>query len=91
LERPESSQGRGQGGRTVDGWPQKPSTNPPPNSVKFFAATELLEQVHDRAWLVKMTNALNQHRQRKNLRKKSHLMNGAQEHSAAEPQPKMTV
>lgn len=39
----------------------KPLGNPPPNSVKFFAASELLQLVEDRAWLAKMTNAVNQH------------------------------
>jgi len=44
----------------------KPLGNPPPNSVKFFAATEVLEQAKDRAWLAKVTNALNQHWRLKN-------------------------
>jgi hypothetical protein len=26
---------------------------PPPHSVKYFAASELMEQVQDRAWLAK--------------------------------------
>jgi len=45
--------------------------NPSPYSVKFFAALELLEQVKDRIWLAKVTNALNQHWQRKNAAKKN--------------------
>jgi hypothetical protein len=45
--------------------------NPPPNSVKFSAASELLELVKDRAWLAKVTNALNQHWQRRNVAKKN--------------------
>lgn len=48
----------------------KPLGNPPPNSVKFFAATEVLEQAKDRAWLAKVTNALNQHWQNKNAAKR---------------------
>ena len=48
----------------------KPLGNPPPNSVKFFAAAEILEQANDRAWLAKVTNALNQHWQRNNAAKK---------------------
>jgi hypothetical protein len=48
----------------------KPLGNPSPYNVKFFAASELLEQVQDRAWLAKVTNALNQHWQRRNARKK---------------------
>jgi hypothetical protein len=39
----------------------KPLGNPPANSVKYFATLELLEQVKDRTWLAKVTNALNQY------------------------------
>lgn len=53
----------------------KPLGNPLPNSVKYFAALEVLELAQDRAWLAKMTNALNQHWQRKNAAKK-HLPAG---------------
>jgi hypothetical protein len=49
----------------------KPLGSPPQNSVKFFAALEVLEQVKDRAWLAKVTNALNQYWQKKNSAKKS--------------------
>ena len=49
----------------------KPLGNPPPNSVKFFAASELLELVQDRAWLAKVTNGLNQHWQKKNAAKRN--------------------
>jgi len=51
----------------------KPLGNPPANSVKFFAALEVLEQVKDRTWLAKVTNALNQHWQRKNSAKKNQV------------------
>jgi hypothetical protein len=51
----------------------KPLGNPPPSSVKYFAASELLEQAKDRTWLAKVTNALNQHWQRKNAGKKNRL------------------
>jgi hypothetical protein len=54
----------------------KPLANPPPNSVKFFAASELLEQVKDRAWLAKVTNAVNQHWQKKNAAKQKAVFNG---------------
>ena len=47
----------------------KPLGNPQPNSVKFFAALEVLEQAKDRTWLAKVTNALNQHWQKKNASK----------------------
>ena len=49
----------------------KPLGNPQPHSVKYFAASELLEQVRDRAWLAKVTNALNQHWQKRNAAKKN--------------------
>jgi hypothetical protein len=55
----------------------KPLGNPPPHSVKFFAALELLEQVQDRAWLAKVTNALNQHWQKRNANKKNRLGGGS--------------
>jgi hypothetical protein len=43
----------------------KPLGNPPPSSVKYFAALELVEQMKDRTWLAKITNALNQHWQKR--------------------------
>ena len=49
----------------------KPLGNAAQNGIKFFATAELLELVKDRAWLVKVTNAVNQHWQRQNARKKS--------------------
>jgi hypothetical protein len=49
----------------------KPLGNPPPHSVKYFAALELVEQMKDRTWLAKVTNALNQHWQKRNAGKKS--------------------
>ncbi|HEY5503863.1 MAG TPA: hypothetical protein VIK28_01800 [Sedimentisphaerales bacterium] len=54
----------------------KPLGNPPPNGIKFFAASELLELVKDRAWLVKVTNAVNQHWHKQNPRKKNLLADG---------------
>jgi hypothetical protein len=51
----------------------KPLGNPLPSSVKFFAASELLEQVQDRTWLAKITNALDQHWQKRNAAKKNCL------------------
>jgi hypothetical protein len=56
----------------------KPLGNPPPNSVKYYAASELLEQVKDRAWLAKVTNALNQHWQKRNAAKKNCPVNSSQ-------------
>jgi hypothetical protein len=51
----------------------KPLGNPPPNSVKFFAMLELLEQIKDRTWLAKVTNALNQYWQVRNAARKTRL------------------
>ena len=54
----------------------KPLGNPPPNSVKYFAAIEVLEQAKDRTWLAKVTNALNQHWQNKNAAKRKQRVAG---------------
>jgi hypothetical protein len=56
----------------------KPPGNPAPNGIKFFATSELLELVKDRAWLAKVTNALNQHWQKRNAAKKNYPANGSQ-------------
>lgn len=48
----------------------KPLGNPPPNGVKFFATAEILDLMKDRSWLVKITNAINQHWRSHNARKK---------------------
>lgn len=48
----------------------KPLGNPPPNSVKFFATLEVLEQAKDRMWLARVTNTLSQHWQKKNAAKR---------------------
>lgn len=49
----------------------KPLGNPPPNGIKFFATADVLESLKDRSWLVRLTNAINQHWQNKNARKKN--------------------
>jgi hypothetical protein len=54
----------------------KPLGNPPPNSVKYFAALEVIEQGKDRTWLAKVTNALNQHWQKKNAAKRQQRVRG---------------
>jgi hypothetical protein len=46
--------------------------------LPYFAASELLEQVQDRARLAKVTNALNQHWQKRNAAKQSCSGNGSQ-------------
>jgi hypothetical protein len=56
----------------------KPLGNPSPYNVKFFAASELLEQVQNRTWLAKVTNAVNQHWQKRNAAKKNGSQNGSQ-------------
>ena|SRR6185437_3814499 len=58
----------------------KPLGNPPANGIKFFATMDLLEIMKDRAWLVKATNAVCQHWQKQNARKK---INGAQNGNSA--------
>ena len=55
----------------------KPLGNPAPNSIKFFATSEVLELAKDRSWLVKVTATINQHWQKKNTLKKSRLLNGS--------------
>jgi hypothetical protein len=52
----------------------KPLGNPAPNGIKFFATSELLELVKDKTWLVKVTNAVNQHWQKQNAAKKNSLV-----------------
>lgn len=51
----------------------KPLGNPAANSIKYFAAAEVLELSRDRTWLAKLTNALSQHWKGKNQRKKNRL------------------
>ena len=48
----------------------KPLGNPPPNGIKFFSSSELAEHIKDRAWLAKVTNAVNQHWRKQNAKKK---------------------
>src|SRR5260370_42597272 len=43
--------------------------NPSPNGIKFFATAELIELMKDRAWLVKMTTAINTQWQKQNGKK----------------------
>ena len=49
----------------------KPLGNPPANGIKFFATADLVELAKDRAWLVKVTNAVTSHWQKRNLCRKS--------------------
>jgi hypothetical protein len=56
----------------------KPLGNPAQNSTKYFCTADILEAAKDRAWLVKMTTAINNHWQHQNARKKNHSANGSQ-------------
>jgi hypothetical protein len=47
----------------------KPLANPAANGAKYFATAEILEAAKDRAWLVKMTAAINTHWQKQNAKK----------------------
>ena len=67
----------------------KPLGNPRANSVKFYATLELLEQVKDRTWLAKVTNALNQYWQKKNAKKKTIYKNGSGTPSLQNPPDQM--
>jgi hypothetical protein len=46
----------------------KPLGNPAPNSTKYFCTADILETAKDRAWLVKMTAAINSHWQKQNAK-----------------------
>ena len=52
----------------------KPLGNPQPNSVKYFAASEVIELTKDRSWLSRMTNAVNQHWRHQNAKRKNHSL-----------------
>src|SRR5271170_7148672 len=49
----------------------KPLGNPPPNGIKFFATADLLQQMKDRSWLVRVTTTINKHLQKKNAAKQN--------------------
>ena len=51
----------------------KPLGNPLPNTVKYFATTELLEQMKERNWLARVTTTISQHWQKKNDRRRNRL------------------
>jgi hypothetical protein len=54
----------------------KPLGHPAANATKYFATADLLEIAKDRAWLVKMTTAINTHWQKQNA-KNARPMNGS--------------
>lgn len=55
----------------------KPLANPAANSIKYFATADLLEQVKDRNWLVRVTGAISQHWHKKNARKQDRMLIGS--------------
>jgi hypothetical protein len=61
----------------------KPLGNPLPNSIKFFAAADVLELTKDRSWLVKATMTINQHWQKKNARQRKRALEAGTPQSAA--------
>ena len=63
----------------------KPLGNPAQNSTKFFCTADILEAAKDRAWLVKMTAAINTHWQKQNARKKETAANGHSTESHLSP------
>ena len=48
----------------------KPLGNPAPNSIKFFATADLLEQMKDRNWLMRVSTVIYHHWHKKNAHKK---------------------
>jgi hypothetical protein len=68
----------------------RPLGNPPPNGIKFFATTDILELARDRSWLTKMTNTINQHWRTKNAsRRRGALVAPAS--PAPAPPPEMSA
>jgi hypothetical protein len=49
----------------------KPLGNPLPNTVKYFATADLLEQMKERHWLGRVTTTISQHWQNKNDRRRN--------------------
>jgi hypothetical protein len=62
----------------------KPLGNPPPNGIKFFGTADLLESAKDRAWLVKVTVAVNQHWHRQNARRRGRPASISQDGQSAD-------
>ncbi|HEY0550229.1 MAG TPA: hypothetical protein VGF13_11565 [Verrucomicrobiae bacterium] len=61
----------------------KPLGNPPANGVKYFATADVLELLKERAWLTKVTNAIGQHWQRQNARRKNRSVSAPQNSSSS--------
>ena len=54
----------------------KPLGNPPPNGIKYFATADVLENIKDRNWLVRMSGTIYRHWHAKNTRQKELGVNG---------------
>jgi len=54
----------------------KPLGNPPANGIKYFATADLLEQIKDRHWLMRVSTTIYQHWHAKNARQKEFAVNG---------------
>jgi hypothetical protein len=52
----------------------KPLGNPLPNTVKYFATVDLLEQLKERNWLARVTTTIYQHWQKKNSRRRNRVI-----------------
>ena len=52
----------------------RPLGNPPANGIKYFSTTEVLELAQDRSWLMRVTNTVCAHWQKKNSLKRAHLV-----------------
>jgi hypothetical protein len=52
----------------------KPLGNPPANGIKFFATADLLEQVRDRNWLVRVSATIYQHWHKKNAQNRNRVL-----------------
>jgi hypothetical protein len=61
----------------------KPLGNPQVNAVKFFATADVLDLARDRAWLVKVTNAVSHHWRGQNERRKGRSADMRQNGQAA--------
>lgn len=51
----------------------RPLGNPPANGIKYFSTAEVIEQAQDKSWLVKITNTVSAHWQKKNAAEKNPL------------------
>lgn len=62
----------------------KPLGNPAPNSIKYFAASDVMELAKDRKWLMRMTSAVNQNWHNRNARNRRRSLNGSTDGAGTE-------